>query len=66
MNVNEWLFYPRPERDKFENAFDGEEEGEHQVEVTQDVGEVEGGSVELKMFFEKFRLRKSWDQRLNY
>jgi|FrelakmetLWP11LW_1041352.scaffolds.fasta_scaffold240966_1 hypothetical protein len=50
MNVNEWLFYPRPERDKFENAFDGEEEGEHQVEVTQDVGEVEGGSVELKIF----------------
>ena len=48
--VNEWLFYPRPERDKFENAFDGEEEGEHQVEVTQDVGEVEGGSVELKIF----------------
>ena len=42
------LLYPWAEGDELEDALDGEEEGEDQVEVAEDVGEVERGSVELK------------------
>ena len=43
------FLYPRPEGDELEDALDGEEEGEDQVEVAEDVGDVQRGAMELKM-----------------